>query len=81
MLSENSEREKITITIKKDNKRILEKVADAENRNISRQIDCLIEEHYRLAEEQLLNQIEAGKCPAEEMLTSKELREKLGINV
>ena len=79
MLSANSEREKITVTIKKDNKRILEKFADSENRNISRQIDYLIERHYRLAEEQLLDEIDAGKGPVENMLTSGELRKKLGV--
>lgn len=82
MLSASSEREKITITIKKSNKELLEKMAESENRNVSRQIDFLIEMYKSQAEMFLFNEMKRAeenlKHP-ETWLTDEQLTEKLGI--
>jgi len=75
MLSEKSGREKITITIKKENKKLLEQLAESQNRNISRQVDHLIESCFP-TEEELLKMVEQSKKSKSYSL--EEAKAKLG---
>lgn len=82
MLAANSEREKITITIKKSNRELLEKMAEYDNRNVSRQIDYLIESYRTQAEMFLNNEMQRAEnnlAHPELWLTDDQLTEKLGI--
>ena len=78
MLSAKSDREKLTITIKKENKILLEQLAKAENRNLSRQIDYLIENSFPFTEAELVSMVEDVEN-TNTWLTSAEIKEKLGI--
>lgn len=82
MLAVNSERQKVTLVLKKDNKRLLELMAEKDNRNLSRQVDFLIEMYRDQSEQKIISLLEESEtriANGEKWLTGKEIEDRLGI--